>query len=306
MAWPNATPKQQRLGALALATVPLMCAGAFVLWVLHHPNPKARAPVPIDRNSLLPHRYPGPCINCHRINEIGPVSLNAGNMSGFQLTVGDRRLLLAGQRVDVPTLSQKLRIPAITRTDGLPHPYVGVCSNCHVVLDVHPSPEFMRQAMLKATQPLSGSNLSPALTARGGAVWDARREGYRRALGYAAVPFLLLATFFIAMRRFAAKEESEGKEASPTSAAWLLAHELSAIAFCVATFVHWHYSERGNNLLHVALLMTLGLTASGVFLMYRQGRRRKSKRSLLLTVQRVGLVLLVVLILVGHFLADFT
>jgi hypothetical protein len=48
---------------------------------------------------LLPHATRGR-LNCHRINEIGPVPINAGNMDTLPLSAVERQLVLAGQRAD--------------------------------------------------------------------------------------------------------------------------------------------------------------------------------------------------------------
>jgi hypothetical protein len=304
MAKARATAKWQKAGALALAVLPLAATSAVVLWYLHHPNPKVLAPVVIDRMSLLPHQYAGPCINCHRIQEGTPVALSSANMSSFRLTPVDRQLLTAGQEVQVPDLSRKLRIPAITRTDGLPHPYVGVCSNCHVVLDVHPSPAFMKEAMRRAGRPLAGLNLPAAATARGGAFLDIRRAGYRRALGYAALPLMLATIVFVAMQAFVragAKSDAPGGAQSR----WLRIHEWFGGAFCVATALHWYFSDRGNNFLHLALVSLSCLAAGGLLLRLRGSKPADEGGGLLLFAQRVALVALVVFVLVGHFFSAF-
>lgn len=299
MAPPNANATPRKAAALAMAILPLFAVGALTLWKLHHPTPTVRAPVAIDRNALLPHRYAGPCLNCHRIVEVGPVAINAGNMQKFRLSPVERQLLLAGQRVDPPDLSQKLSIPAITRTDGLPHPYVGVCCNCHVVLDVHPSPEFMKEAMRRANQPLAGLNLSAELTARGGSVLDESRARYRRGWGYAALPLLVLSVVFIVLRIRARKA------GAPQRDPWLGLHEAAAAAFCAAALLHWSYSDRGNNFLHLALVSLAWLAAGGAFLRYRLARRPAGAPSSISKIQRLSLLALVVLLAVGHFFSDF-
>lgn len=306
MATPSGKTRQRKYVGLALALVPPAAFGAFVLWTLHHPNPRVRAPVPLTRNSLLPHRYAGPCINCHVIIEVGPAAINSANMSSFPLSPVDRQLLLAGQRVDVPALSQKISIPAITRTDGLPHPYVGVCSNCHVVLDVHPSPAFMKEAMSRAGQPLSGLNLGPLATARGGAVIDDRRAAYRRAWGYAALALLALTAGFMGMR-VAARRHPRAEVGGASASSWLTLHQVAAAAFCGATAAHWYYSDRGNNFLHLAILSLCWLTSGGLLLRFRLETKGPSPsgRGLLAHTQWFALFGLVALLLIGHFFGDF-
>ena len=55
---------------LVLIVLPV---GLFVwfMWHLHTPSPRPKTSVVITRNSLLPHRFAGPCLNCHRIVDVG-------------------------------------------------------------------------------------------------------------------------------------------------------------------------------------------------------------------------------------------
>lgn len=284
---------------LGLLLVPALGLGAIALWTLHHPSPRVRAPVPITRNSLLPHRYAGPCINCHVVLNVGPVAIDASTMDRYALTPTERQLILAGQRVEVPALSRRVSIPAITRTDGLPHSYVGVCSNCHVELDVHPSPEFMQRAMLRASQPLIG--LSPSETARGGALPDDDRSRQRRLWGYAALPLALMSIGFIGGHVRARRKP--GGASSPTG--WLMLHEVSAATFCVTTVLHWYYSDRGNNFLHLALVTLGWLATGGLLLRYRTSFPGVGDGRWLRFSQWLALVGLLVLLSVGHFFGGF-
>lgn len=290
---------------LAIASPAALCVA--VLWVLHHPNPRVIAPVAIDRNSLLPHHYAGPCMNCHRINEIGPVSINANNMNAFALSPMERQLLRAGQRVDVPGLSQKLRIPAITRTQNLPHSYVGVCCNCHVVLDVHPTPEFMNEALRMARVPLSIKASDAVLTARGGAVWDATRERNRRGWGYVALFTLVTAVAAAAVRRaqFARAGHAPSDSKEHGNAMCLTIHGWAAATFCVAAMFHWYYSDRGNNLLHLALVLLSAISAVGVLLRHRLFTDTASGSRILWHVKRSAVVLFIGLLVFGHLFSGF-
>jgi len=301
MASPNGKAEQRKATwLLVLMLLPALAFGAFVLWTLHHPNPTVRAPVPIDRNSLLPHLYPGACINCHRIEERGPVAIDAGNMNRHALTPLDRRLILAGQRVEVLPISQRVGVPAITRTDGLPHSYIGVCSNCHVVLDVHPSPEFMQQAMRRASKPLI--TLSPAEVAHGGSTLDDARSRRRRLWGYAALPLLLLTVAFVVVRALARARPGLQRRASRT----LVLHEISAAAFCTAALVHWYYSDRGNNFLHLSLVTLSWLVAGGLLMGYRAKLVRRDVNAAFRRAQWLAFGVFVVLLLLGHFFGEFT
>ena len=287
----------RNVAAIVLMVVPLCVLAVGALWLLHTPEWDTRTPVPIDRNSLLPHHYAGPCMNCHRIVEVGPTALSRSNMAAFALTAQQQRLLLAGQSVVVPSTPQQLRVPAITRTDVLPHPYVGVCSNCHVVLDVHPSPEFMKAAMQHAHQRLSVLDLEPAGIARAGAAPSRERARYRVTWGYVALPLLLLTCVYIVLRH------RGGRATRPQ--AWLAVHEWSGAAFALAATIHWYYSDRGNNFLHLAFVCIVWLVAGGLMLHVRMVRRDSGGSSALLHAQRLVFLALVVLATVGHLLASF-
>ena len=71
MRFPSITAVKQNAAFYLLIGVPVV-AGAVYLWHLQTPNPRVRTPVFINRTSLLPHRFAGPCMNCHRIQEVGP------------------------------------------------------------------------------------------------------------------------------------------------------------------------------------------------------------------------------------------
>lgn len=308
MAQRNPTSTRRKRFALLLAIGAPLALGLFVFWTLHHPTPRVIAPVAIDRNSLLPHVYSGPCINCHRIIEIGPAAINAGNMGSFRLTPIERQLLLAGQRVDVPGISQKLRIPAITRTHILPHDYVGVCSNCHVMLDVHPSREFMYYAMKSARQPLLGRGALAEDTARGGAIWDATRSQSRREWGFVTLIALVISALAMIVRRVELARAGEGsaeRRRRRFASACLTIHEWSAAAFCAAAAPHWYYSDRGNNFLHVGLVVLGGLLVGGALLHHQVVSEGKPASPLLLLGQRFLFVVFVGLLVVGHLFVDF-
>lgn len=292
---------KRNLAAIVLMAAPTLALAIGAFWLLHTPKPGVKTPVAINRNSLLPHRYAGPCLNCHRIADIGPVALNRDNMRAYSLTALEQRLLLAGQRVEVPTTSQQLRIPAITRVDTLPHPYVGVCSNCHVILDVHPSRAFMEASMRRARQRLSGLDLAPAGIARAGVEPDPARSRYRITWGYVALPLLVLASVYIVLRRFAGDSEEDQERLAP----WLAVHQWAAAAFAAAAAMHWYYSDRGNNFLHLAYVAVVWLLVGGLMLRFRRSRPDLAGSRTLLVAQRAVFVVFIVLLGVGHFLAAF-
>src|SRR5262245_23258599 len=140
----TAAVTRHNFALLALVIVPALLGGLYI-WSIGAPAVQPRTSAVINRNSLLPHRFVGVCENCHRVLEVGPVEMSRDNMHLFKLAPMEQRLLVAGQRVDAPTVTQRMRVPAIFRDDLLPHSYVGVCSNCHEVLNVRPTSDFMRR-----------------------------------------------------------------------------------------------------------------------------------------------------------------
>lgn len=285
---------------LFMVVLPLVSVAIGVLYILHTPHPSVKAPVAIDRNSLLPHLYAGPCINCHQIVERGPVRLSWANMDRFRLSEVDRKLLIAGQRVEVATLGQTLRIPAITRSDTLPHDYVGVCSNCHLVLDVRPSVPYMQEAMARAGQHLLALDLSAADIARGGMDADASRPRSRILWGYAAIPLFLLTSVFV-MLRFV-----QGAAGAPAGSLgwWRTIHPWAGGAFSGAALMHFYYSDKGNNFLHLALVTVVALTLGGCVLLIQSLTLPSRPGGLLHLGQRSLFVALIALLILGHLVAQ--
>lgn len=286
-----------------LLIIPVVTLVAF-LWKLHTPTPRTKTPVVITRSSLLPHRFAGPCLNCHRIQDGGPVELNARNMGHFNLGPTERRLIRAGQRVQVPSLLQRLRTPAITRDDILPHDFVGVCSNCHVVLDIRPSGRYMRHAMRRAYQPLTLPGAPLRHVERGGVRERHTREWLRNLFGVIALGTLGLSMVYIGVRVLMQADPARFKGRFQVKK-WFRAHEWASVGFCLATVMHWYYSDRGNNFLHTALILTVWLTAAGFMLHYRLAHKNARKRVRAVHTQRGLAVALLILIVVGHFFAEF-
>lgn len=295
---------RQNLVLAILAVIPLVIGAVYLYEELNTPKPKLRTTIPINRNSLLSHRFAGPCMNCHRIEEVGPVAMNRDNMPLFRLSPREQRLLVAGQRVDVPNPAQVLRMPAILRDDILPHTFVGVCSNCHTVLAIRPSTGFMRRAMGRAYQPLVGAKMGAEQIARGGAFEDHRGESLRNFWGVVALILFGLLCIYILVRYLMRTDPKRWKGKFKIKT-WFTVHEWSATAFCVAAVLHWHYSERGNVLLHTALVVTLWLSAAGFVLRYRMARKQQRKNVALLHSQRWLFWGLIALLVVGHFFSEF-
>lgn len=290
-------------GLLLVLVIPLVAAGWY-LYLLHTPTPRVKTRTVITRNSLLPHRFAGPCINCHKIKEVGPVTMNRGNMRLFRLMPMEQRLLAAGQRVDAPSAAQRLRMPAITRDDVLPHRFVGVCSNCHVVLDVRPSSAYMKRAFSRAYAPLMSSGLTNEQIARAGAHESDRRELWRNVWGFFALVLFCVSSIFVVIRMLVRGDPKRYRGRFKIKK-WFTVHEWASTAFFGAALAHWHYSDRGNNLLHLALIVSAWLTVAGFAMRYRltEGAAKKSVR--LLHSQRALYFGLIVLLLVGHLFAEF-
>jgi len=295
---------KRNLVLFVLAVIPTVVGSVYLYEELKPQPPRLRTTIPINRNSLLSHRFAGPCMGCHRIDEVGPVAMSRDNMQLFRLSPGEQRLLAAGQRVEVPTPAQVLRMPAILRDDILPHTFVGVCSNCHTVLAIRPSGRFMRRAMGRAYQPLATANLGAEQVARGGAVEDHRGESLRNFWGVVALILfgLLCAYIFV---RYLMRTDPKRYKGKFKIKRWFTIHEWSATAFCIAAVLHWHYSVRGNVMLHTALALTLWLSAAGFVLRYRMSRGQQRKNVALLHSQRWLFWGLIALLVVGHLFSDF-
>jgi hypothetical protein len=73
----------------------------------------------------------------------------------------------------------------------------------------------------------------------------------------------------------------------------------------MSVLAHWYFSDRGNNFLHIALLITIWLTLAGYVLRYRMAEKDLQKNVKLVHGQRGLSVVLLVLLLVGHLFAEF-
>jgi hypothetical protein len=289
---------------LFMVVLPLVSLFTLIMWILHTPDPSVKTMVAIDSNSLLPHRYAGPCLNCHQILPGAPTAMNRANMHAFRLTDVERQLLMAGQSVEVPTLRQKLSIPAITRSDILPHRYVGVCTNCHLVLDVRPTPGYMQEAMRRATQHLLKSDLTAVGVAWGGFAADHRHSLTRRLWGYTAIPLFVLAAVYVVLRQIVRLNPTAYQGRFPLDG-WLVVHQWCAVGFTAAATMHGYYSDRGNNFLHLAFVAAVSLTLIGAALRYLAISDGPGRATLLLHTQRALFMGLLAVGIIGHFFADF-
>lgn len=305
-------PFEQNVITLVLVSIAIGAALGYFSY-LHTPQNRPRTSIVLHRNSLLPHQFAGPCSNCHTVEDVGPVAMNANTMHLFNLMPRDRELLKAGQRVEVPSLYQRLQTPAITRSDTLPHAFVGVCSNCHIVLDVKPTRAYMQDSMQKAYQPLIGGSpflarwqheANPIVTG-GRAIPSHRRELYRNVTGYTALALFLFSCVYIVMRQLVRRDPARYKGQFDLKG-WLYAHRWLSICFTTVATLHWYFSDRGNNALHISLLIVFWLTLAGFLLQSRRTHRVINKKMRLLHTQRAMFVALLVLLVVGHLFAGFS
>lgn len=295
---------KQNFVIIVLVVIPLIAGLVYLYEEYSSRTPKVRTSIPINRNSLLSHRFAGPCMNCHHIQEVGPVAMSRDNMQLFNLSPQQQRLLMAGQRVEVPSPLQILRMPAILRDDILPHTFVGVCSNCHTVLALRPSTTWMRRAMSRAYQPLATANMGAEQIARGGVLESHRGESLRNFWGAVALILFGILCIYIFLR-YLMRTDPKAYKGKFKLKTWFTIHEWSATAFTVAVLLHWHYSQRGNVLLHTALVVTLWLAAAGFMLRYRIAKKQLRKKVALLHSQRWLFWGLIVLLVVGHFFSEF-
>ena len=259
----------------------------------------------IDRSALLEHRFAGVCMNCHRIREAGPVAVNAQTMNFLGLMREEKMLVMAGQRVDVPTALDRLQSPALTRNDLLPHNFVGVCSNCHPVLDIGPSPEFMERAMEMARQDLMSLPFADSEEiARGTSPeLSEQNEDLRDFWGYAAVVFLVVCSIYVGMRMLGRANKQVFVKMFDLKL-WFKVHAWSSIGFCLAVFLHWNYSVQGNTLLTLSLVIVGWLTIAGFLLRHRLVKGTVRKNVALLHSQQLIFFILLLLVVVGHMMAE--
>jgi hypothetical protein len=171
-------------------------------------------------------------------------------------------------------------------------------------LDVGPSAAAAQIAFVRAYQPLAANVMTEERIAKGGSREKGGREFWRNLFGFVALGLGLTACVYVVMRylmnRFPAVLKGKIK-IKP----WFTAHEWCSSGFCVATILHWYFSDRGNNLLHISLLLVIWLTIAGYALRYRVGEKTTQKHVRLLHSQRWLFVALLVLLIVGHLFAEF-
>jgi hypothetical protein len=242
-------------------------------------------------------------MNCHTIEEVGPVPMNKANGHLFKLTAKQRQLLMAGQRVDVPSPLQRLRTPAILRDDVFPHDYVGVCSNCHLILNIRPRKEFFTAAMQQAYLPLQTGVMSRDRLVRGGERERHDREFYRNIWGFVALCLFLVSIVYIGIKTMIRIDRNYAKKFKIKK--WFTAHEWASSGFAAAAVFHWYYSDRGNNFLHLALIIVLWLTGAGYVLRYKLAEKDAKQNVRLVHTQQYLFYGLITLLVVGHFFAEF-
>ena len=122
--------------------------------------------------------------------------------------------------------------------------------------------------------------------------------------GFVALGFGGVAVVYIVMRvllnRYPARFKGKFK-IKP----WFTAHEWCSSGFCTSVVLHWYFSDRGNNFLHISLLLVIWLTMAGYVLRYRMAEKGTQKNVRLVHGQRGLSLALVALLVVGHIFAEF-
>ena len=78
-----------------IGVISILTIGYWVVVMpLHNAQPRMMTNEIITRNSLLEHRFAGICMNCHMIQEIGPVPINRENMPMLPLDRKERMLVM--------------------------------------------------------------------------------------------------------------------------------------------------------------------------------------------------------------------
>src|SRR5262249_24096417 len=123
--------------------------------------------------------------------------------------------------------------------------------------------------------------------------------------GFIALGLAFVACVYVFMRLLMNRfpEATKGKfKIKP----WFTAHEWASSGFCIATILHWYFSDRGNNFLHISLFLVIWLTVAGYVLGYRMADHKTTQKGLrLLHSQRGLFVALILLLVVGHLFAEF-
>lgn len=263
----------------------------------------------ITRTSLLPHAFVGVCRSCHVIRATPIEAVNRGTLEQFPVSDGDRALLMAGQQVVVPTPFHQLQAPVLSRETALPHAFVGVCSNCHRVLQTGSFPRTSTADLAQARRRLIDLEISDRQIAYARPAPQSRLLVVSMwAFGFIALGFFLLSMVYVVLKLYvASKPKSEqGKLRKRYQLKrWFQVHIWSSVGYTVAAVAHWLCSSKGNFLLHLSLLLLIVLTVSGVLLRYRVPRIKVNKKQMRwLHAQRVFTTVLVIAALIGHLLVQ--
>lgn len=271
------------------------------------PVAQAPASIPtITRTSLLPHEFAGVCEGCHLILETPIVQVDRETVARFAVSDQDRALVMAGQQVVMPTMVHRLQAPLLGGETVLPHRYVGVCSNCHRVVDLGgspPSPAAMAQARTR----LLDRDLDPGQIARAS---SAPQSSLLRVLNYTfgavALALFLLGMVYVVLKLviLSKPRAQQGRYRKQYHLKrWFQVHVWALPASTVAIVAHWLCSTRGNALLHLSLVLSIVLMVSGLLLRYRIHRLPFGTAGMRwLHTQRVLTCMLIVAAVVGHLL----
>jgi hypothetical protein len=129
-------------------------------------------------------------------------------------------------------------------------------------------------------------------------------EFLRNLFGYASLFLLGLSSVYIVVRQLLRRYPQTFKGTFKVKK-WFRIHEWGSTGFTVAAVAHWYFSDRGNNFLHLALIMVLWLAGAGYALRYRMAHSKTRKPVQLIHTQRFVFIALLVLLAVGHLFAEF-
>ena len=100
----------KRIVTIGLLLVVPIAAGLVYIYDLHKPTPRIKTAVVINRNSLLPHRFSGPCLNCHRINGQGSRTGPDLSKIGIQRRAENLRRSLIDPNAEIRSENRYLRV----------------------------------------------------------------------------------------------------------------------------------------------------------------------------------------------------
>jgi len=255
---------------------------------------------------LLPHHYVGTCKRCHTIRDTVVTPVDIDTVNRLPLTANERALVTSGQRVLTPTPGHVALAPVLQPDAILPHAFVGVCSNCHWVVDLGLGPPPSPAQLGLAHRALTNRGFTASEIAHAQPVRD---YGLRTPLhlisGVVALALFLLSVVYVVLKIRGAALPRAARRAYAKRVhlkTWFRVHEWASVGFAVAVVVHWALGTRGNALLHVSVILVVLLAASGLLHRYKVGTAAVKAPARWVHTQRFFTCLLLVAVVVGHLL----